>query len=272
MTLTNKAKTPTGSDHALRRRIALSRWIAKIVLFAEALAPVLLVPLSVAALYIAFAWFGLFRLMPYILVKPVAILFALVFIWSLKGLLTLRWPDDAKATRRLEEKSGLAHQALSTLDDTLSKSGPSGSGAFAEALWREHKRRMTRMIGPLAAGTPSPGISTYDRYGLRAIPLLALFVAFGYSVSNHAGKLSDPFSLKSLSEAEASLRVDVWVTPPVYTHKPPIFLTGTGQEAANTPLLVPDWLRAHRSAFRRNRRCAGDLYAGCRRKARQAHR
>jgi uncharacterized protein (TIGR02302 family) len=199
------------------------------------LAPVALLPLSIAALYVAFAWFGLFRLIPFEAVKPVAVLFAIAFIWSLKGLSRLQWPHDAEASRRLEEKSGLAHRALAALEDQ-----PATGGAFADALFREHKRRMALKIGPLATGMPSPGISNHDPYALRAIPILALFVAFGFSWSNHAGRLFDPFSLKPLAADVVAQRVDVWITPPVYTHKPPLFLTEAEQAGSTSPLMVPD--------------------------------
>lgn len=231
----DKPGTENGlGDRSLARRIAFSRSVAKVVLFLELLAPRILPLLSIAALYVATAWFGLFRLVPADIAKGAAALFALIFVWSLTRLLTVKWPEDVAATRRLEERSGLKHRALAALDDV-----PATGGAFGEALWREHKRRMARLVGSLTAGTPSPDIAAYDRYALRAIPALALFVAFGFSYSNNAGRLSDPFRAVAAQDAVAGLRVDAWVTPPVYTRKPPIFLTaadgGAGQQAMTVP-------------------------------------
>lgn len=222
-------------SHSLGRRVGIARASAKLVLFLEALAPVSLLPLSIAASYMAFAWFGLFRLIPYILVKPLAFAFLIAFIWSLKGLLKLRWPEDSTANRRLEEESQLPHRALSALEDK-----PASSGAFAEALWQEHKRRMERLIGRLSAGSPTPGIAEHDPYALRAIPVIALFVAFGFSWSNQSGRLSDPLSLVPVLQEEAALRADVWITPPLYTRKPPLFLTRGADLAANGPLQIPE--------------------------------
>lgn len=222
-------------DAGLARRIAVSRTAAKIVLTLEALAPLLLAPLSVAALYVAFSWFGLFRLLPLLVVKPVAILFAIAFLWSLRGLLSFNWPDDSEANRRIETESGLSHRAISALEDH-----PATSSGFADALWREHVRRMARSIGPLSAGTPAPGIADHDRYALRALPVLALFVAFGFSYSNHAGRLTDPLHTVPGAAVDAGLRVDAWVTPPAYTRKPPVFLTArTDGEADGAQIAVP---------------------------------
>jgi uncharacterized protein (TIGR02302 family) len=233
-------KSGTDGIGALRRRIAVSRSIAKVVLYLERLAPVGLLPLCVAALYAATAWFGLFRLMPAGVARGVAIVFAIALLGSFARLLTARWPTDAEATRRIEERSGLAHCALAALEDVQA----TASGPFGEALWREHKRRMARLVGSLTAGTPAPDIAAYDRFALRAIPALLLFVAFGFSWSNNAGRLADPLRPMPVSDAAAGLRVDAWVTPPVYTRKPPVFLTaGVASEGAAKAMTVPEGSR-----------------------------
>lgn len=223
----------------LKRRIAVSRGLAKIVLFLERLAPLGLAPLSVAALYAATSWFGLFRLMPPSIARGLAILFGLVFLWSLLRIATAKWPTDAEATRRIEERSGLAHRALAALEDVPATT----SGPFGEALWREHKRRMARLVGSLTAGTPAPDIAAHDRFALRALPALLLFVAFGFSWSNNAGRLNDPFRPIPVNTAIAGLRVDAWVTPPVYTRKPPMFLATNDANTETKPITVPEGSR-----------------------------
>lgn len=223
----------------LKRRIAVSRSIAKIVLFLERLAPLALAPLSVAALYVATSWFGVFRMVPPSIARVLAVIFGLVFLWSLVRFITLRWPTDAEATRRIEERSGLAHRALAALEDVPATT----SGPFGEALWREHKRRMARLVGSLTAGTPTPDIAAHDRFALRALPALLLFVAFGFSWSNNAGGLSDPFRPIPVSTAIAGLRIDAWVTPPVYTRKPPIFLATSEADTEAKSITVPEGSR-----------------------------
>ena len=235
----NRGTSAGGEDGIgrLTRRIAVSRGIAKVVLFLERLAPLALTPLSIAALYAATSWFGVFRLVPANLARGVAILFGLVFLWSLIRFVTAKWPTDAEATRRIEERSGLAHRALAALEDVPATT----SGPFGEALWREHKRRMARLVGSLTAGTPTPDIAAHDRFALRAIPALLLFVAFGFSWSNNAGRLTDPLRPIPANTAIAGLRVDAWVTPPVYTRKQPVFLAAGDTNAGETkPITVPE--------------------------------
>ncbi len=223
----------------LKRRIAVSRGLAKFVLFLERLAPLGIAPLSIAALYAATSWFGVFRLIPPSFGRVVAIAFGLFFLWSLVRFITLRWPTDAEATRRIEESSGLAHRALAALEDVPATT----SGPFGEALWREHKRRMARLVGSLTAGAPTPDIAAHDRFALRALPALLLFVAFGFSWSNNAGRLSDPFRPIPVNTSIAGLRVDAWVTPPVYTRKPPVFLATNEATADTKPITVPEGSR-----------------------------
>lgn len=238
----NRETSAGGEDGIgrLKRRIAVSRGLAKAVLFLERLAPLALIPLSIAALYAATSWFGLFRLMPAGVAPGLAIIFGLVFLWSLLRIVTAKWPTDAEATRRIEERSGLAHRALAALEDVPATT----SGPFGEALWREHKRRMARLVGSLTAGTPTPDIAAHDRFALRAVPALLLFVAFGFSWSNNAGRLSDPFRAIPANSAIAGLRVDAWVTPPVYTRKQPVFLAAGDTNADEAkPITVPEGSR-----------------------------
>ncbi len=236
----DKGRDESDGMGRLKRRIARSRGLAKLVLFLERLAPLSLVPLSVAALYAATSWFGLFRLMPASVSRGLAVLLGLVFLWSLIRIAAAKWPTDAEATRRIEERSGLAHRALAALEDVPATT----SGAFGEALWREHKRRMAGLVGSLTAGTPTPDIAASDRFALRAIPALLLFVAFGFSWSNNAGRLSDPFRPIPVDSAAAGLRIDAWVTPPVYTRKPPVFLTVNDPNSGDAkPIVVPEGSR-----------------------------
>ncbi|HWU61909.1 MAG TPA: TIGR02302 family protein [Ensifer sp.] len=237
----NRETEAVGEDGIgrLKRRIAVSRGLAKIVLFLERLAPLCIAPLSIMALYAATSWFGVFRLLPPSFARVVAVIFGLVFLWSLVRFMKARWPTDAEATRRIEERSGLAHRALAALEDVPATT----SGPFGEALWREHKRRMARLVGSLTAGTPTPDIAAHDRFALRALPALLLFVAFGFSWSNNAGRLSDPFRPIPVNTAIAGLRIDAWVTPPVYTRKPPVFLATIDANADTKPIIVPEGSR-----------------------------
>ncbi|TRL35145.1 TIGR02302 family protein [Rhizobium straminoryzae] len=220
MSFTRKGAFEAHPD--LARRVAAKRAVARFVLFCERLAPLLLAPLSVVALFLATGWFGLFRHMPEILRWVVFGLFIFAFLSALLPFGRLRWPAASDADRLLEARNHLPHQPVAVQEDE-----PAFETPFARALWKEHQLRMARRIAALDAGLPQPDIARHDRHGLRALPALLLVAAFAYSFSNGGGSPMDVFA-PSLPAAKVNpdLRVDAWLTPPAYTGRAPIFLTG----------------------------------------------
>ena len=218
----------------LARRVAGKRFFAKLVLFAERLAPKTLVPLSLAGIFLVLAWFGIYRHMPDFL--RLAVIFALTFalLISLLPMARTKWPTTDEASRMLEDRNNLPHQPVGVQEDE-----PAFETPFARALWKEHQIRMAERIASLDAGLPKPDIARHDRMALRAIPALLLAAAFGFSFSNGAGSLSDAFrNQPSIGPANPDIRLDAWVTPPSYTGRAPIFLTGR-DATANEAVAVP---------------------------------
>lgn len=221
---------------ALARRVATKRFFARLVLFLERLAPKLLAPLSILALALSVAWFGLFRLMPDIARWAVFFIFIFAFLTSLLPLSRLRWPAAADADRLLEKRNHLPHQPVGVQEDE-----PAFDSPFARALWKEHQIRMAQRIADLDTGMPQPDIASHDRYALRAIPALLVFVAFAYSYSNGGGSVADIVSPSAPpAKTDPDLRIDAWLTPPSYTGRAPIFLTGN-QSPALDKIMVPQF-------------------------------
>ncbi len=218
----------------LARRVAAKRFIAKVVLFAERLAPKTLLPLSIAALFIALGWLGLYQQMPDLLRWVVVFLLIFSFISSLLPIARLRWPSRDEASRLLEERNGLPHQPVGVQEDE-----PAFETPIARALWKEHQTRMAERIAALDAGLPKPDIARHDRMALRAVPALLLVAAFGFSYSNGAGSVSDAFRNRpAAGPLNPDIRLDAWVTPPSYTGRAPIFLTSQNadrDEAVSVP-------------------------------------
>ncbi|WP_104664429.1 TIGR02302 family protein [Ensifer adhaerens] len=225
--MTQFRQDETPQPKPFSRTLALKRWLARAVLVAEQLLPRMLLPGAIALLFLAFAWLGFFRAAPFWLHAAALFAFALAFLASLVPLSRIRLPDSTDADRMLEERNALPHQAIRVQDDRPATDNPLG-----EALWREHQARMARMIGALDTGLPRPDIARHDPFALRAVPVLLACVAFAYSYSNRAGLLSDAFRLPQTSIETANLRVDAWVTPPPYTGRAPVFLTGRPEAAA----------------------------------------
>lgn len=209
---------------ALARRVALKRSFARGVLFCERSLPLLLAPLGLVALFISLGWFGIFRIAPDWMRWLLLGAFVLAFVYSLMPLRRLGWPSTGDADRLLEERNNLPHQPLAAQDDQ-----PAFETPLSRALWKEHQTRMAERIAGLDAGLPQPDIARHDRFALRAVPALIFVVALGYSFSNGGGSPAD--ALRPAPPAQGTnpdLRVDAWLTPPSYTGRAPIFLTGRG--------------------------------------------
>lgn len=227
MTQFRQDETPQPKSFA--RTLALKRYVARAVLIAEQVLPRALVPVSIVLLFLSAAWLGLFRVAPLWLHAAVLLGFLVALIASLAPLTRLIWPDNNDADRMLEERNALPHQAIRVQDDR-----PATGGAFGEALWGEHQTRMASMVRGLDTGLPRPDIAHHDPFALRALPVLIACVAFAYSYSNRAGLLSDAFHLPQAQSEVADIRVDAWVTPPAYTGRAPVFLTGRQGVASPT--------------------------------------
>ncbi|MDK1490446.1 TIGR02302 family protein [Sinorhizobium sp. 7-81] len=219
MTQFRRDNTPQPKPFA--RMLATKRFFARSVLLAEQVLPRTLIPASLVLLFLSAGWLGLFRVAPLWLHAAMLLAFFAALFFSLLPLTRIRWPENADADRMLEERNYLPHQAIRVQDDT-----PATDGAFGAALWREHQARMARLVRGLDTGLPRPDIARHDPLALRAVPVLLACLAFAYSYSNRAGLVTDAFRLPQQQVVAADIRIDAWVTPPAYTGRAPIFLTG----------------------------------------------
>ena len=209
------------TDPALARRVAIKRFLARLVLFAERLLPLFLPLAGIAAIFVSLAWLGVYRQLPDLLRLGLVFILTFAFVASLLPFARLRWPAGEEADRLLEERNHLAHQPVAVQDDE-----PAFETPFARALWVEHQRRMAETIAALDAGLPRPDVARFDRYALRAVPALLFVTALAYSGSNGAGVISDAFRRQAVTSDAPGLRIDAWITPPAYTGQPPVFLSG----------------------------------------------
>jgi uncharacterized protein (TIGR02302 family) len=208
----------SGPVHALLRRINLRIRAMRIIIFTEQAWLSLLPALGIAAIFVSLSWFGYFRLVPDWLRQASVVLFALALLASLLTFRGLRWPARRAALNRLEKDNRIRHQVQS---DRLK-----GGDAFAQSLWQAHQKRMAENIDAVHLAPPRPDTPKFDPFGLRAIVVLLLVLAFSFSYSNQSGQLGDAFVSHAPAAQIAGTRIDAWVTPPEYTGKAPIFLTG----------------------------------------------
>ena len=208
-----------------RARRRLDRVIlgSRVAIFWEQLWPVLVPLLIVAGFYVGLSWIGVWPLLPTWarIVALVCIIGA--FIYLLLPLRRLRWPSRAEGLRRVEIQSGHSHRPLVAIEDDLSAGS---NDPFARAMWEAHRRRMSAALSNLKAGLPQPGAFRSDPYALRVAAAMLVVVGFTVAGEDRWRRLVDLFPDRT-AEAEVPTRIDAWVTPPAYTGRPPVFLTGT---------------------------------------------
>lgn len=221
------------AQRILSRRVALAVLAARANLLWERLWPALLPFVCVAALFCTVSWLGVWPAFnPYLRMAIVAAT-AVVAIASLYPLLRVKLPTREQAVRRVEQATALRHRPISALRDTL-------SGAVsqeARTLWEAHKRRASRTIGRLAAGAPNPRVAERDPYALRTIVLLAFIVSAAFAGNARMERLLQAFQSPQ-AQLAAATRLDAWVSPPSYTARPPVLLTG--DLATDTVISVPE--------------------------------
>lgn len=190
--------------------------------------PLVLPLLVIASLFLSLSWLGVFRLLPDMARLVLGAAFAIAALASLYPLRFFRLPSWAEIDSRVERANKLEHTPVQVQTDR-----PSGRpDNFADALWREHQKRMAERLGKLGGDLPRTRVPERDPWALRAAAALLFVIAFAFSFGPWGGRVGDVFQTHAARDAVPP-RIDAWVTPPPYTGKAPIFLTaGAGREAA----------------------------------------
>jgi uncharacterized protein (TIGR02302 family) len=192
--------------------------------------------LSVVGLFLVASWAGLWLALPF-LARVIGIgLFALLVLAAFFPLVRFRWPSREEALSRLDRGTGIRHRPATALTDTLSTKDP-----IAQALWQEQRERTLASIKRIRAGLPSPRLPIHDPWALRALVMVMLAAAYVAAGDERALRIAAAFDWNGVL-APANVRVDAWVTPPVYTGKPPVILSANRDAASpdsGAPLSVP---------------------------------
>lgn len=212
---------------------------ARLVLLWERLWPQLFFLVMVGLAYAALSWMGLWLAAP-VFVKIAALAgFAAAFAVPLFRISRVRFPETGEGIARVEVVSGVAHRPLTASLDTPSGGHADDPASAQGMLWRAHQKRISDSLARLRAGGPRPQLAGRDPYALRALVVLVAFIGFNVAGADRLRRLGDLFDF-SVVKAAAVARLDAWVTPPDYTGKPPIFLTGEKNGAGDGPVVVPE--------------------------------
>ncbi|MBX3502057.1 MAG: TIGR02302 family protein [Alphaproteobacteria bacterium] len=219
---------PSIAPASLDRRIA----IARAALAWEALWPRLIAPLCFVALFLAAAHLDVFRGLEAwthtaLLAACAAGLIALTW-FAFRGL---RWPDRAAAERRLEIDSGVPHRPIQAIEDSIAIGE---ADPFAKAMWEAHRRREAARLAALRNTPPRSDVPRRDPRALRLVPLLGLIVAMVAAGGWRSDRMESAFS--PAFPPPPPLIVELWISPPAYTRKAPIYLdTQDAQRVLRVP-------------------------------------
>ena len=195
---------------------------ARTVLFWEQLWPAILPALAIPFIFAFVSLFDLWRALPAALHWAALIAGGAGFAALLyRNVRSIRFPSRRDGQARLERDGAVAHAALQALDDR-----PFADRAAASPLWRAHleasaeRARAARLAGVRA------DVAARDPWGLRFIALGLLAVAFIAGGKDAMTRLADGFDPGVRSGGR--LVADLWIEPPAYAGRAPIYLLRAG--------------------------------------------
>src|SRR6202158_431452 len=182
--------------------------------------------LTIVGLFLVASWAGLWLALPFI-VRAIGLgLFVLLALGALFPLVRFRWPNREEALSRLDRGTGIRHRPATALTDTLATQDP-----VALALWQAQRERTLASIKRIRAGLPSPRLAVHDPWALRALVAVMMVAAYVAAGDERSMRVAAAFDWNGVL-APANVRVDAWVTPPLYTAKAPIILSAANKEGA----------------------------------------
>jgi len=223
-------------DAVSRLRIAQALRRAEFAIAWERSWPHLARFLTVAGLFLVASWVGLWLALPFTARAIGLGLFVVAAFAAVFPLFRFRWPSRQDALIRLDRGTGIRHRPATTLTDTLTMQDP-----VALALWQAQRERTLASIRRIRAGLPRPRLPIHDPWALRALIVVLMVATYIAAGDERSIRLAAAFDWNGVFAAE-NVRVDAWVTPPLYTGRPPIILSAANKEAAipaSGPLAVP---------------------------------
>lgn len=189
--------------------------------------------LTVVGLFLVVSWAGLWLALPFVARAIGLVIFAGLAAAALFPLIWFRWPSREEALARLDRGSGIRHRPATTLTDTLTSQDP-----VAQVLWQAQRERTLASLKRIRAGLPHPRLAIHDPRALRALVMVMLVATFFAAGDERGLRLGAAFDWNGVL-APTNVRVDAWVTPPLYTGKPPLILSAANKEAAALPASGP---------------------------------
>lgn len=216
--------------------------LAKLIVLIEATLRYFARPLFFGGMFLGLSWIGIFSLL-YPWAHLVALCFFVVLFFDAIGRAQLLWrrPSLSLAMRRVEEANGLTHRPMDVIGDH-----PVGTDAAAHTLWQEHVLRAQKQMKNLRWPKFDIDWARRDPYRLRyaVAVMLALGLIAGWGALG--GRLIAAINPALGRIPQNTIVIDAWITPPDYTHLPPIMIaTPAGSRLQGEVIKVPEGSTLH---------------------------
>lgn len=203
-------------------------------------------PIIVISLFLIFTLFHVWPLLSPLMHRLALALFAMGFIASFYPLLSLRFPKENQALKRLDKNSTLPHQPAQAFKDKLEPSLSNQSHEQTHTIWLQFKNHLVEKIKRLKVHPPQPETYKKDPYALRMALMLMVALGVFFQSGKVKSLIAGAVTLPPLINT-ANMRIDAWVTPPSYTGKAPILIADGSKNtiaASNNkkkkPFLIPE--------------------------------
>ena len=210
----------------LSLKLRLTRWHLTVLQVLKAFWPVFVL----VSAFVFFALFGVFDRLPaaYAAIATLLTLLGLAgLLW--RGVRQYRPVSEAAARNVLDQSSDL--RPIASLTDRPAQITKPG-----QDLWQAHMLRLEKAAAALRLPRLGAAWQALDPYYMRGVlPVmlaLAFLVAGGDALARLQRALMPDYGV--LAGAD-QLQVDAWITPPDYTRRPPVFLTGEAANAVRVP-------------------------------------
>jgi len=223
------SERPRTAEEARKLQLAQALQRARLAVAWERGWPHLARLLTVAGLFLAASWAGLWVAFPFTVRIVAFAAFVLLAVAALIPAIRFRWPTREDALRRLDRGTGIPHRPATALTDTLKSQDP-----LTQALWQEQRLRTLASIKRIRAGLPSPRLALHDPWALRALVVMLMVATYVAAGNDRLARVAAAFDWNGAFSA-ANIRVDAWVTPPPYTSRPPIILSASANKDAPQP-------------------------------------
>eukprot|EP01037_Dinobryon_pediforme_P017898 gene17897-18129_t len=189
----------------------------------ERLWPFLVALALLAGVFVFVSFAGLWLVLPAFLRGVGLGLFGLAVLALFWRATRFKPPLRREALRKIDADSGQTHAIAAAMDDR-----PATPDAAGSALWAEHRARLLKASAQLQVAPPRLNLAARDPYALRFLIVLLVFASCFIAGPEKEMRLRAAFDVKSPVALTAVARLDGWLLPPAYTHRPSV-LVFTGQ-------------------------------------------